>query len=202
MLCLLWSFVPQLSSFCEIKWCTAGAGPSERAAQMAENSFSRVLTNFGLPRKINFRCYCEQTHVEFSLNLGRFWNFTIASTGLSVHPFPLSPSSSFKVCSFWMSRFYEWSDKGKGGMKGREGRRGGGQREGGVGGDEFTVYNTRLECVQERFLYVWNVWIKVFISESNLSSPVRFLQKLMGTSSIWVVIKSFRADDGGRRGKD
>lgn len=59
-------------------------------------------------------------------------------------------------------------------MKGREGRRGGGQREGGVGGDEFTVYNTRLDCVQEHFLYVGNVWNKVFISDSNLSSPVRF----------------------------
>lgn len=40
----------------------------------------------------------------------------------------LSPPSSSKLCSFWMSRFYERSDKEKGGMKGREGRRGGGQR--------------------------------------------------------------------------
>lgn len=36
-------------------------------------------------------------------------------------------------------------------MKGREGRRGGGQREGGDR-DEFTVYYTRLDSIQEQVL--------------------------------------------------
>lgn len=83
-----------------------------------------------------------------------------------------------------MSRFYEWSDKGKGGWRAeREGEvedRGRGDR------DEFTVYNTRLDSVQERFFFFFTFEMSVsrfYFWFDSLSSR-KILQKLMGMSSI------------------
>lgn len=159
-----------------MKWRTAGHPRlPKRATQMAENSFSRILANLASPEKsISDASACKSTanSTEFEVIL-KFYDHKHRPLRSSVS---LSPSSSFKVCSFWMSRFYEWSDKGKGGWRAeREGEvedRGRGDR------DEFTVYYTRLDRVRERFFFfILKCTFQGFISDSNLDNSQNWWER-------------------------
>lgn len=84
-------------------------------------------------------------------------------------------------------------------MKGREGRRGGGQREGGQGRVHCLLHKARSR--PRTFFFILKCTFQGFISDSNLDNSCQILPKLMGASSVWVAIKSFRPDDGRGRGR-
>lgn len=67
-------------------------------------------------------------------------------------------------------------------MKGREGRRGGGQREGGQGRVHCLLHKARSR--PRTFFFILKCAFQGFISDSNLDNSRQILPKLIGASSI------------------